>query len=782
MPSSAQKSAERSQDRWGRSEQVGLWLAILAGPVALFAPMLLRGHALFWGAPMLQFTPWRHAALQLLRAGQLPLWNPWLGMGAPLLANYQSALLYPPNALLLLVDVAWGQTLLVMLHLIWAGVGMVLLTRRLGIGWLGQGVAAASYSLSGYLVARSGFLSMNATAAWLPWVLLAADRLTDRQPTSRLGRLAGILLLAAGLGLQWLAGHAQLAWYSAVFAASWCLWRGWARRGWRGAIRASARLLAAAVLAFGLAAAQLLPTLEYLGQSGRAAGLKPEFALTYSFWPWRLLGMLAPDLFGNPGTGNYWGYANYWEDAIYIGVLPLLLAGLGLLARAPERRPLRRFLILAALASLLLALGENTTVFTTLFRHVPTFNLFQAPTRWSLIAVLALALLAGLGADRWRAPGPRATYWLRLGTVGAGTIIAAAWLGPRVLPGLEPTLAPAIARAGLLLAVAGGLALLRPAARSLCWDSAALGLVVLDLLLFGYPLNPSQPIELQQARGISSIVDSHRLYVDPQLEGELKFGQHFRFDSFQSGHDWGLVRASHLPNTGLLDGLPSANNFDPLVPARYTAFLDALERAAPARRTELLDLMDVGREAVGAERSDLGLRYIERSSARRARLVPNAVWVDGPDSALRLLLDPAHDPRSTVVLERIPGAPSTEAAGEDSPGAQRGEPAGEGSIRLLAKDNANRVELQIEAPEGGWAVLHDVWYPGWQASVDGEPAALYAADGLFRAVWVPDGEHTVVFRYPGTIFWIPAGISALTWIGLLAWFCILRRRMDDGRA
>ncbi len=191
-------------------------LLVLLGPLALFGPMLVRGEALFWGTPLLQFVPWREYALELLRQGGLPLWNPLLGMGAPLLANYQSALLYPPNFLLAFVDVAWGHGLLVLLHLAWAGWGMVLLTRELGLPRMSQALAGIAFSLSGYLVARSGFLSINATAAWLPWLILAVERLVTQCRERRVPRV--LPWLAIVLALQWLAGHAQTAWYALLLA------------------------------------------------------------------------------------------------------------------------------------------------------------------------------------------------------------------------------------------------------------------------------------------------------------------------------------------------------------------------------------------------------------------------------------------------------------------------------------------------------------------------------------------------------------------------------------
>src|SRR5512135_3460447 len=115
-------------------------------------------------------------------------------------------------------------------------------------------------------------------------------------------------------------------------------------------------------------------------QSKRSAAVDYNLAMTYSFWPWRLLTLLAPDLFGNPARGSFWGYGNYWEDAVYVGLLPLLLAlGAALkwiagrrsasgslpAAESPPSTARRAVPFLVALLSLalLFALGQNTPVF-----------------------------------------------------------------------------------------------------------------------------------------------------------------------------------------------------------------------------------------------------------------------------------------------------------------------------------------------------------------------------------------------------------------------------------
>ncbi|MGH2606370.1 MAG: hypothetical protein ACRDG5_07230, partial [Anaerolineales bacterium] len=262
--------------------------------------MLIRGEVLYWGTPGLQFLPWHSFALQAMANGHVPLWNPWLGMGAPLLANHQSAVLYPPNLLLAVVGPAWGHGLLVFLHLVFAGAGMVVLARRLGLGTSGQMVSAIAFSLSGYLVARAGFLSMNAALAWVPWIVGAGLGLAQvaAGPSRWPDRATSAGLLSFVLAMQWLAGHAQTAWYTLVLAFIWLLASAHRAAGTRGMARAAGGAIAAVVFAAMLAAAQILPTLEYWRESQRAAGVNVEMAMTYSFWPWRLLGLLAPNLFG----------------------------------------------------------------------------------------------------------------------------------------------------------------------------------------------------------------------------------------------------------------------------------------------------------------------------------------------------------------------------------------------------------------------------------------------------------------------------------------------------
>lgn len=655
-----------------------------------------------------------------------------LGMGAPLIANYQSALFYPPTWLYFLFAavgglplMAWGQALLVSAHLALAGWGMLRLLRKLGLAEFAQTVGALAFSLSGYLVARAHFLSINAAAAWLPWILLAAYELAANPRSWR-----AALKLAAFFALQWLAGHAQISWYTLLLTIAWLIF--WARQHKSSFAPLAGPFVFAGLLAFCLSAVQLLPTLEYLLQSQRAAQYDSAAAMAYSFWPWRLIGLVAPNFFGNPALGNYQGYANFWEDAIYVGLPPLLLA-VGALFGAEKRRSLMLFLVGLAVVSLLFALGSNLAIFPWLFDHVPTFNLFQGPTRFSLWLVFAASLLAALGAQKLRPPQGRALYWARLSVAGAIAILGACVLAFALnvtgrLPIPQPFI-PAVVSAGLIALAISLLYLRLPLAESKrkTWTLLACLLLALDLLYAGWGLNPAASLELYKTQTVHSTLASQlngaRLYMPAAYEDQLKFDLLFRFDTFNS-EDPRTIRASLLPNISILDSIPSANNFDPLVPARYANWIAALESASPEDRASMLAAMNVGAVATLIEGQGASLEFETLPASGRV--------------SFATCLSPVFD---------------VDCASADA------------TVRI-ARETPNSLVVEVDAPADGWVVIADTWYPGWHARVSNSPAQIDSQYGVFRAIPVRAGNSTVGLEYRPLSFTIGLLLTSLAWPAL----------------
>jgi uncharacterized membrane protein YfhO len=75
----------------------------------------------------------------------------------------------------------------------------------------------------------------------------------------------------------------------------------------------------------------------------------------------------------------------------------------------------------------------------------------------------------------------------------------------------------------------------------------------------------------------------------------------------------------------------------------------------------------------------------------------------------------------------------------------------------------------VRAPAEGKLALHEQFFPGWTATIDGKSAAVESWAGAFQAVAVPAGEHTVEFRYRSRLLGVGAGISLVALIGLAFW-------------
>jgi hypothetical protein len=745
-------------------------------PLLLLWRPLFAGESFHWGTPLLQFVPWQRMAAEMWRSGHLPLWNPLVGCGAPLAANYQTAAFYPLNVLYLLLKAEVALTWTTVLHLMLAGWGMYRWGRAVGLGRFAALIGALALEGSGFLVARAAlFPSMAFTFPWIAVWLWRGEVLVQRR------RLSDSLWLGLALGLGLLAGHAQTAFYGGVLLAAYILFRmvQAARRetrGWRLLLGHWSLVVVSLFIGVMLAAIQLLPTAELMLQSQRSGGVDYDLAMTNSLWPWRLITFLAPDFFGNPGLGDYWGYGTYWEDAGYVGLLPLLLA-IGAVARrnrgAEGVGRQKWFWTICAVVALVLALGTNTPIFPFLFRYVPTFDLFQSPARWSAVTTTSLAALASLAAQRW----PAGRFRQRRGALGVvfgGALIIAGLAAPYLVPDERVgTFSVATLRLGVLLIVMGGLIL--SWREKIWWRVAAVAFVVLDLLLFGWPLVPAVDRSLYrgstETAAFLAQAGATRVYwpADPTnrrtdtAEYRVKF-DYLRFRDFRP-HDadyWWGMRESLIPNTGMLDGVPSANNFDPLLVGRYVGFLRAV-MGSPS----LLRVMGVthvmsdqpwpGAESIHTTGATL---YRLPDALGRAWVVPSARQVS-PDEMLTVLADPGFDSAAEVLLETPVTIPQSPIPNLQS---------------LALQDTPNRVTIRAALDAPGYLVLADTWYPGWRAMVDGEPAELLRANYAFRAVRLEAGEHSVEMVYHPTSVFVGGGLSLVAVIGIAVGLVLARKR------
>ena len=313
----------------------------------------------------------------LLEQHTIPLWcNSILG-GYPFAANPLSSLWYPFAWFALLFPLPFGFNLMVMLHLLWGGIGMIALLRRLKISQKGALIGGLAFSLMPKYFAHygAGHLTLAYAVPWTPWLLLTT-MFERRKWYAQPGLVLALIFLA---DVRW-AAYAGLLWLA---------WDFFYKRGVRekqeerriGTGGMVKRLSFQTAIAFLLCAPLGLPLLEYTRLSTRSQmGVRDIFA--FSLEPSRYIGLLLPDLGG------------FHETMLYPGIILLCLA----LAAIIDWSGLVRFWMIVAVGALVFSLGSNLPG-VELLAQLPGFSLLRVPPRILFIAGLAWAVLAAYGLD-----------------------------------------------------------------------------------------------------------------------------------------------------------------------------------------------------------------------------------------------------------------------------------------------------------------------------------------------------------------------------------------------
>lgn len=754
-----------------------IWLpfCVLGVAIILLFYRILFGEVFFWGLPSLQFYPWRWFAVQELRNNQLPFWNPYNGSGAPLLANYQSAILYPPNWLYVIIPSPYAMGLIALLHIFWAGLGMWNFTGKLELSTFGRGISLLAYALGSYSLGRLGSFPTANAAAWIPWLFWGCFRVLEMRRANDVG----ILGLITGLLL--LTGHAQTSWYAFVSLGLFALWYViWQLRsaGRQTQLIALALSGIGLLLGAGIAAWQIVMTLEFLDQSHRAGGVSYEILTNLSYAPLRILGMISPHIYGTPADGSYLtpDTGIYFEDAAYIGFLPLISAIFAItgwfkwrkfLPHHPAFRSVPFWALLSVLG-LVLALGYYGPFYRFLYDHVPTFDNFREPVRWLILPAFGLSILAGIGVHNWNT-SQRALFWTRLSAAGGLSIVVVSLLATQFID-VEGDAINVLSRAFTILGfwiIGSAILTLTCPTTSLSaslgrWQLVVLIFVAADLMWAVDGLNPSVSSDFYE-RDLSITQPNGRLYWFEDYEEDVKFERYFDLGDYRRAQNrWAEIRTSLLPNLNILDRISIFNNFDPLQPSVHRQYVELIE-AAGEDATKLLRAAAIGEvygkvQPKGWEAGEQPNIYSAPSTPPEVWLVASALWAADNMEAKEQLMSPSWNPDDTVILQ-----------GNPQP-IENPQPCMTIEVQTFGV-RATRYQYQVVSSGDCYLVVSHTWYPGWKATLDGQTVDLYQANLSFQAVYIPDGGGDVVLSYTprGTgISAIVSIVSVFLTLGLIA--------------
>lgn len=776
------------------SREKGKTPSLLRGAVAL--AIACAATVLFYRTPLLEgevfylrdiaryILPIATLVQTRILAGEIPLWNPHVFGGLPLLGDLTSGVLYPPFLVSLLLEPARAITLLIAGHHLLAVLGMYLFLRRHGAGTAAALAAGTGFSFSGYLVAMDNSLIYMTALCWTPWVLWAADRLIEKRSRGP------FLLLALLVAAQVLSGEVQWAYQMILLSLAYTLFA--SKEPLKGLVPVGGALL----LALALSSIQLVPFLSVAMGTARWEGLSTEAAQLWSFHPLRLAEFLLPYPQGAvPAGQSFWGHAlvNHpnrvpWAHGVYLGAPLVLLSLFG----CSLKRRLGFFLWGCALLGVGLALGANAPLHSWLRELLPLWGSFRYPEKLLALSTFALAAAAGLGLQALLEPGqgdgkrtgprlPFSTALLFL--LAAGGL----WISMGAAEDFWNSFVDRMLREGEVRHVAAEEAL-GMLALSFRWATAAAAAALLLVSLQRLRILPrfllawlwfalvAADTMSVNARLVSTTRDS--FYAEPvpalgriseradeQAPYRVYRGRlNFRAppgtppEELTAAHvQW--LRQTLAPNSGMELGFHHTAGYSEAASLSFERFWRALAGGGGERLLTLAGVrfvVDSDSSPIFADRGEYGMLFREsgadlrllelKDPAPRARVVYRWRNASSDEEALAALAARDFNPRQEAVLLNVEGG-----------GRENGPPAG---VAPFLRYSPEEVIVEAEALQEGYLVLGDAYDGEWQAEVDGERATIVKANFMQRAVALPTGAHRVRFFYRPLRLRAGAAVSA----------------------
>ena len=718
------------------------------------------------------------AATHFKNAGGFPLWNPYIFGGMPFLQNTTNGDTFYPTAFLrLMMPVGTAMALGFLLHIVLAGAFTFKFLRALGLRNQSSFIGGLAYMLTGMVISQvspghDGKLFVSAlTPLALNFLYKAVTKSDWRQ----------YVYLGAVIGFSFLTPHFQMTYYMLMAVGFFWLFLNFfdePRTGRAVWYKSFGWFVAALALGFAIDAVQMAPFAHYIGSTGRAAAGSSstgwEYATSYAMPIEESLNVIWPSFSGYTLSGTYWGQNGIKLHSEYMGGVALILATLGFFLR--ERRRIALFFAFIAIYAALFSFGGHTPFYHIPYAILPGIKLTRAPGQIFFLASLAVACLAGFGAEYlFRARERREVVgkgaFIAWGAILAGGALMAVGGGfasmiesmappqfaemlPAAVSQLTFDALRVLALGGIAIAVIVAFSRARISATAAC--SALSVLVVLDLwsvekryINWLPPENvtfaPDEVVRtLRQDSSVFRVLNpgsesyAHNYLATQGIREVLGYQgtELHRYDELMGGkNEW-----KNIGNPAVLR----------LVTAKYLVIGQALP-ATPM-------LTQIGDRPLATHDRQQAWVYRFNGGDPYSYVVPTAVRISD-DQALAVIGDPrsGFDPRKAVLV------PADAKYGVDPKDVHTLAPADSTAVRVTRlSDDLMRFELATPARANSYLFVSENFYPDWRATVDGKAADVVRAQFSLMAVPLSSGAKSVELHVA------PASYGSFRWLTFAA--------------
>ena len=714
-----------------------------------------------------QFYPWRFFAESMLAEGQLPLWIPNAFSGAPFVANMQTAIFYPPNAAVFAIfpnALAFGYSFF--FHIFLAGLFMYLFLRYIKLDRFCAFLSSIIFMYSGFLIAHTyaGHYSIITSVCWLPLTLLLFEMALRKKS------LFHGLLIGIPIGLQFLAGHAQISFYSLIVLGLYFLFRSFLFVKESKDYKRVSKLLLILALALGvgisLAAIQLIPSFELSQHVTRAGGASYEFATSYSFPPHNLITTIMPNFYGNPVEESYLNVWNYWELSLYVGILTLILISFAIYFKRKNKYVL--FFTGLAILSLLLAMGRNTPLFWILWKFVPGFDMFRVPAKFLFLFTFSASILAGFGFSFLRgnlSVQEKEKLWkfikilIGISILLVFIIVTIYIARDQIIHFVKNIILQSYQVSDPSILSIETLQKIDMVYVSILKDLLIfLALIIGSIIILTFRIKRINPLKLKNLKikpedifkiavilfilsnlwfyNNSFIItkNSQEIYSEPDYIVFLKDNS--------KGFRYYDVDENILDNFQIIYGINSINGYDPLMLANYVQVFTSIHNLSNNQHHPILNLLNVKYILTSTQLNNSGFKlvfdnndtyiYENEQVLPRAFVICN-VTVSSEAEILQTLKTDSFNPIGPLLTDKNIDTTTHNGTGFESV--------------EITKYSPNEIILKTNLTQPGFLVLSEVFYPEWNVCVDGKQQEIYPAYHALRAISLDAGLHVVKFSY-----------------------------------
>lgn len=701
-----------------------------------------------------------------LDAGEWPLWNHLEYTGMPLAANYQSSVFYFPRLYFAFFEHYLAINLYILTKVFLCGMTAYLCGRGVGLSIPMSRLLSVGWMLGGYNI-HWYYYPLPDVAAWLPLVFLGAEWILEGR------RRNGFIMLTVGATFLLIAGHPETA-FSMGFGLGLYFLLRLALKGQFGKpfVQPIGIALGAWLLAVAVCAVQLIPFGEYVLNSHTFLG-RQEGGLAEQYFRWAaVVAFWVPRFFGAYADGTFWGWppdesrsailnlyrpnSNY-VSLVYPGVV--MWVGVAMLALpGPKSKTMRHRLVAVGVVAVVELLLATKSPVVSFVNGLPPFNAMWTVYHVAFVA-FALTVFGAIGLDHWfaRARSYKSLAYAVPVFALAAIVIAVVFTVNRATIVENEVTSYIVARIVVFaLFAAVGMAIL---AGSIEWrrprlfQNAFVLLLTCDLLVMAWGVNYTAPRE--------------RLFPETPFIEKLK--------DHTAGRRVGLVQSELSPGIAQVFDVEQLWGHDGIIPHRIMAYIFKLTPCAWDKMEPLCAVQHYlfKDDLIPALANDPNLALVDQADGYaiydnlrampRAYLVGGLEVVDSEAAIIGRMCEPSFDPLAAAVTEQPPDTPYNGAPGRP-----------EGRAEVVHRA-IHSVDIEVDAARESILVLSDAYYPGWKARIDGERAEVFPVYYAFRGVIVPEGPHTVTYRYEPASFRIGLAVSTITLLGCLAWG--LRDRM-----